>query len=241
MIEAFASLGPYVPLLMEGATTTLLLFVLTLPIGLLIALPFAFARNASQPVLRGVGHGFVLLFRGAPLLVILFLVYYGLPQVPGIRQSAIWFLLRDPFPVALVALSLNSAGFQTHIIAGALRNVPANEIEAARAAGFSRMQLLRFIIVPHAIRLGIRSFGNEAVFVLKGTAVVSFITVRDLMSAANQVYFRTFEPVPPLVVAALVYLVIVLAVSRIVRRVELRLTPQLRMTRLRREMPQAAR
>ncbi|MCS0497294.1 ABC transporter permease [Ancylobacter mangrovi] len=231
MPDLVAGLGPYLPLLLEGARTTLLLFVLTLPIGFLIALPFAFARNARNRALRGLGHGFVLFFRGAPLLVVLFLVYYGLPQVPGIRQSVLWFLLRDPFTVAVIALSLNSAGFQTHIIAGALRNVPANEVEAARAAGFSRPQVFRFIVAPHAVRLGIRSFGNEAVFVLKGTAVVSFITVRDLMGAANQVYFRTFELVPPLVFAALVYLAAVFAVSRFVRLVEWHATPQLRRAR----------
>ena len=218
----------YLPLLAEGARTTMILFVLTLVCGFLAALPVAFARNAASRVLSLPAHAFILFFRGAPLLSVLFLAYYGLPQIPGMRESAIWFLIRDPLPVAVFALSLNSAGFQAEIVAGALRAVPNGEVEAARSAGFSRYGIFRHVVAPHALRIGIRSFGNEVVFVLKGTAVASFITLRDMMGAANQIYLRTFDPVTPLLLAGLFYSAFVIAIMRLVARVEVAVTPQLR-------------
>lgn len=231
MLTDWQTFSGYIPLLVEGTKTTLVLLVLTLVIGFSIALPVALARNSAQRGPSLFGHGYILFFRGAPLLAILFLIYYGLPQVPGIRESPLWILIRDPFPVAVIALSLNSAGFQAEIIAGALRNVPRTEVEAAQSAGFSPVAVFRYVVAPHATRIGIRSFGNEVVFIVKGTAVVSFVTVRDLMSAVSEVYFRTFDPITPLLAAALIYLAIVFALGRAIRAVEIRLTPALRVNR----------
>lgn len=225
------ALARYLPLLLEGARTTLLLFILTLFFGFVIAMPVALARNAAGRALSLPAHAFILFFRGAPLLSVLFLAYYGLPQIPGVKDSALWFLIRDPLPVAVFALSLNSAGFQAEIIAGALRNVPRGEVEAARSAGFGRLGIFRHIVAPHAVRIGIRSFGNELVFVLKGTAVASFITLRDMMGAANQIYLRTFDPVTPLLLAGLFYFAFVFVIMRLVARVEILVTPRLRVDR----------
>src|SRR5262249_53831277 len=209
-----ATLLEFMPVLLAGTVITLELTVFTLVGGLIIALPVALARNSKRPAPRWFAHGFVFFFRGAPLLVILYLVYYGLPQIPGIKDTPIWFLIARPMPIAILALSLNSAGFLTEIIAGALRNVPAGEVEAARAFGLSRLQTFARIIAPHAARLALRSYGNEAIFILKGTAVVNFITITDLVGAANQVYFNTFDPFTPLLVAGLFYLVIVFVMLR---------------------------
>lgn len=228
MITDWETFSSYIPLLIDGAFMTLILFVLTLIIGFIIALPVALARNSCRPAAYMFGHGFIFFFRGAPLLAILFLVYYGLPQVPGVKDSILWVLIREPFPVAVMALALNSAGFQAEIIAGALRNVPKGEIEAARATGFSSWFVFWFVYAPHAVRIGIRSFGNEAVLIVKGTAIVSFITIRDLISAAHQVYFNTFDPITPLLTAAALYLAIVYALTAVIRRVECRLDPRLR-------------
>jgi His/Glu/Gln/Arg/opine family amino acid ABC transporter permease subunit len=213
------------PLLWAGALRTLELMSYTLLGGFLIALPVAFARNSSRAGPRAFAHAFIFVFRGAPLLVIIFLLYYGLPQIPGVKETPIWLLIERPMPVAVLALSLNSAGFLAEIIAGALRNVPAGEVEAARAFGLNRLQVLWRIIAPNAARLGIRAYGNEVVFVLKGTAVVNFITITDLVGAANQVYFNTFDPITPLLAAGAIYLVIVFVILTLVGRIERRLTP----------------
>ena len=228
MITDWETFSGYIPLLINGAYMTLVLFILTLVIGFIIALPVALARNSIRSVAAIFGHGFIFFFRGAPLLAILFLVYYGLPQVPGIKESILWVLIRDPFPVAVMALACNSAGFQAEIIDGALRNVPKGEIEAAQAAGFSPWFVFWYIYASHAVRIGIRSFGNEAVLIVKGTAIVSFITIRDLMSAAHQVYFNTFDPITPLLTAAVFYLAIVYTLTVVMRRIEIRLDPRMR-------------
>lgn len=231
MLMSPATLVAYLPLIAEGARVTLALFLWTVVLSPLVAIPVALARNRAGGARREFGRGFILFFRGAPLLVILYLLYYGLPQIPPLRQSALWPLLRDPFPIAVLALALNSAGFQAEIIAGAMRNVPSGEVEAATAAGFSRLRTFLLVEAPHAIRIGLRSYGNELVFVLKGTAVVSFITIRDLMNAAATIYSRTFDPLTPLVCAGLVYLAIVFVIVQAIRRLEILLTPELRAAR----------
>lgn len=230
MITDWETFSGYIPLLIDGAVMTLILFVLTLVIGFVIGLPVALARNSKRPAAYIFGHGFIFFFRGAPLLAILFLIYYGLPQVPGVKESILWVLIREPFPVAVTALAFNSAGFQAEIIAGALRNVPKGEIEAARSAGFSSWFAFWYVYAPHAVRIGIRSYGNEAVLIVKGTAIVSFITIRDLISAAHQVYFNTFDPITPLLVAGALYLAIVYVLTIVIRKVECRLDPKIRIT-----------
>ena len=227
------TLAADLPLLLAGTRITLALFAWTIVVAPLMAVPVAFARNGPLRGWRWFGNGFILFFRGAPLLVVLFLLYYGLPQVAVIRQSPLWVLVRDPFPIAVLALALNSAGFQAEIVAGALRAVPAAEIEAATAAGLTRWQVFRLVRAPHAARIGLRSYGNELVFILKGTAVMSFITIRDLMNAATQIYSRTFDPITPLVCAGLIYLMVVAVIGGLVRRLETRLDPRFRVERQR--------
>jgi His/Glu/Gln/Arg/opine family amino acid ABC transporter permease subunit len=196
-------------------------------LSFLIALPVAFARNTPGNLLRAFAHSFIFFFRGAPLLAIIYLLYYGAPQVPGLKESFFWPIFERPMPIAVLALSLNSAGFLAEIIAGALRDVPRGEVEAARAFGLSRRLVLWRIIAPNAARLAIRAYGNEVVFVVKGTAIVNFITITDLVGAAHQVYFNTFDPFTPLLVAGAIYLVIVFALLAIVKRSERRLNPWL--------------
>jgi ABC-type arginine/histidine transport system permease subunit len=156
------------------------------------------------------------------------MIYYGLPEIPALRQSWAWALISRPFPCAVLALSLNSAGYLTEIIAGSMRLVPRGELEAATVAGFSRLAVLRHVMVPHAARLALRSYGNEIVFVIKGTSVASLVTVQELLAGANHAYFNTFDPITPYVAAAFLYLVMVFLVLRFVRFAERRLSPELR-------------
>lgn len=227
MMMDWSTLVEYLPLLLKGAVTTIELTVLIVVFGFIIALPVALARNSASPPARGFAYAFIFFFRGAPILAVLFLLYYGLPQVPGIRDSIVWHVIERPMPIAVLALSLNSAGFLAEIFAIALRNVPVGEIEAARAFGFSRLQTFFRFTLLGAARLGIRPYGNELVFVLKGTAAVNFITITDLIGAANQVYFNTFDPFTPLLIAGAIYLFFALLIVTGIRLVERRLSPWL--------------
>ncbi|MGE0148343.1 MAG: ABC transporter permease [Parvibaculaceae bacterium] len=227
MMMDWPTLVQYLPVLMRGAVTTIEITVLVAALGFAIALPVAVARNSVSRPARGFARAFTFFFRGAPILAVLFLLYYGLPQIPGIRESIVWYAIERPMPIAVVALSLNSAGFLAEIFAVALRNVPVGEIEAARALGFPALKTFLRFTVPAAARLSLRSYGNELVFVLKGTAAVNFITITDLIGAANQVYFNTFDPFTPLLIAGAIYLVFALLIVTGVRLLERRLSPWL--------------
>jgi His/Glu/Gln/Arg/opine family amino acid ABC transporter permease subunit len=216
------------PDLLDGTLVTLQLVAFVLLIGFVIALPVALARNAKLRPLRAFGVGFIFVFRGAPVLVVLYLVYYGLPQFAWIRNSAAWTLLKEPYVCAVVALSLNSAGYAAEILAGAFRAVPRGEVEAAMAVGMSRFHVFRSVTAPQAARLALRGYGNEIVFVIKGTAVVSMVTIIDLMGAANAVYFSTYDPFTPLLAAGAIYLALVAALTRAVGWLERAMWPELR-------------
>ena len=211
------------PLLVEGAVNTLWLTGATILIGFVIAFPVALARNARSRLPRALAAAFVFVFRGAPLLALLFLIYYGAPEVPLIRETWAWAVFRDPILCAVAALSLNSAGYLTEVIAGALRGVPRGEVEAGMSLGLTRAQVFRFVKLPNAIRAGIRNYGNELVFILKGTSVASLVTIMDVMAAANQIYFNTFDLWTPMLAAACLYLTLIGAIALMIRAVERRL------------------
>jgi His/Glu/Gln/Arg/opine family amino acid ABC transporter permease subunit len=213
----------YLPLLGEGALTTLWLTAVTLVAGLVIAVPVALCRNSERVALRSFALSFVFVFRGAPLLALLFMIYYGGAEVPLIRDTPLWILFRDPIACAVIALSLNSAGYLTEIIAGALRAVPRGQIEGALALGLSKVKVFWFVEAPSALRSGLRAYGTEVVGVIKGTSVASLVTVSDTLAAAQQIYYQTFDPLTPLLAAAAIYLAIVGAASAIINGLERRL------------------
>lgn len=217
------------PRLFAGFLVTLELTALTLAIGMVIALPVALARNAQSSVLRALAGGFVFFFRGPPVLVQLYLIYYGAPEFDWIRNSWAWVILKDPFTCAVIAFSLNSAGYLAEIFAGAIRNVPHGEQQAAVAAGFSAPSVFRLVTLPHAARIALRGYGNEVVFVIKGTTVASLVTIIDLMGAARQIYFRTYDPFTPLIAAGAIYFATVFLLMRGLRWAERRLSPELRL------------
>jgi polar amino acid transport system permease protein len=223
--EAF--LG-YAPLLLAGALNTALLTLMTLVCGAVIAVPVAACRLSRKWSAQMFALAFVFFFRGAPLLVLLYLIYYGLPEWPVVRETPLWLAFRDPWFCAVLGLSLNSAGYLSEVMAGALRAVPKSEVEAAIVSGMSRLSVLRRVIVPNAVRLGIRNYGNEIIFVIKGTAAASLLTINELMRAANTIYFRTFDPITPLLAAGVIYLLAIFVLSRGIARIERRLSPERR-------------
>ena len=217
------------PRLFSGFLVTLELAALTLAIGMIIAVPVALARNSSSRFWRGFAAGFIFFFRGPPVLIQLYLIYYGAPEFDVIRNSWAWVILRDPFACAIIAFSLNSAGYVAEILAGAMRNVPRGEQQAAVAAGFPAISVFWLVTLPHAARIALRSYGNEVVFVIKGTSVASLVTVIDLMGAARQIYFRTYDPFTPLIAAGCIYFATVFVFMQGLKWAERRLSPELRL------------
>lgn len=239
MIMDFGTMVGLLPSLITGAAITLALTAWIVVFGFVIALPVALGRDSRHTSARWFYRSFVFVFRGAPLLVLLYLIYYGSPQLTIVRDTRLWTFFRDPWPCAILAMSLNSAGYLAEIISGALRDVPRGEVEATVAAGFSRWSTFRDVVAPNAIRLGLRPYGNELIFVVKGTSVASLVTIIELMGAANAAYFETYDPITPLLLAAIFYLGIVWSIRHAIMAIERSLIPELRVAGMGRQLARA--
>ena len=200
----FAALPTY----LAGAGLTLQLLVAALLLGGAAALPLAVARGAASRWVHGPVWVFTSVLRGTPLLVQLFLLYYGLAQFEAVRSSALWPWLRSPAFCALAAFAINTCAYTTEILHGTLRAVPAGEVEAARALGMSPLTTLRRIVLPSALRRALPAYGNEVVLMLHGTALASVVTLHDLTGVAREVNSIHYLPFEAFITAALCYLAI---------------------------------
>ena len=201
------------PRLLEGAWLTVQLVVLALAAGTALALPLAGMRTARRWWLKAPAYGYLLFFRGTPLLVQIFLVYYGLAQFAAVRDSFLWPILREPYWCAVIA----------EIIRGGMQAVARGELEAAWSLGLSRWQALRLIVLPRAVRQALPAYGNEVILMLKGSALASTITLLDLTGVARTIIARTYLAVELFALAGLIYLILTMLIVRGVRLLERRL------------------
>jgi polar amino acid transport system permease protein len=212
------------PQLLHGTWITLLILFLSGIIGNALAIGVALARVSKNPFVNSTSYFYTLLMRGTPLLVQIYLLYYGLGSIfahtPAIRHSFLWPYLRDGFWYGVVALSLNTAGYSGEILRGAILAVPHGEVEAARAFGMSKWLVLRRITLPRAYRICLPTLVGETILLLKSTPLVSTITVLDMMGVANFIRVQTFRVYEPLLAAALIYIFLTFVLTRIFRRLE---------------------
>ncbi|MFI4997212.1 MAG: ABC transporter permease [Hyphomicrobiales bacterium] len=226
MAETFLTLVAGVPL-------TLKLAFLSVALGAVIALVLALMRLSGVVGLDWIARSYVFVFRGTPLLVQIFLIYYGLGQFSWIRTSLLWPFLREPFWCAVLALTLNTASYSSEIIRGGLLSVPAGQVEAARACGMSRSLLLRRIVLPLAVRLALPAYGNEIILMVKATSLASIITLMEISGLATKIISDTYRAVEVFIVAGAIYLAINFVLTRLVQFADHRLTPHLRGSELR--------
>lgn len=217
------------PLFLEGLWTTVHLTALALAVGLCIAVPAAFLRLNRVPVLSPLVDGYVALFRGTPLLVQLYMVYYGLSQFDWIRDTWAWILLREAWWCALITFALNSGAYATEILRGAIAAAPRGELEAAKALGLRPRQVDRLILLPGALRRALPQLGNETVFMLHGSAVASVITIQDILGAGRHLNARFYLAYEGLLTAAILYMLVTLVVVTAFRALERRYLRHLRM------------
>ena len=184
------------PLYANGAWVTLQLLVISLLLGLAIAIPLGVLRAMpNQWVSRSIWL-YTYTFRGTPMLVQLFIIYYGLGQFESIRSSFAWPWLEQAWFCACLAFVLNTAAYTTEIVAGAIKALPSGEIEAAKAYGMDRFTMMRRIVLPSALRRALPAYGNEAIFMLHGTSLAMTVTIADITGVAkriNATYYTTFE------------------------------------------------
>ncbi len=198
----------WLPQFLDGAWLTLQLVGVSVITGLILALPLGIARSSRHLAVRALPYGYIFFFRGTPLLVQLFLVYYGLAQFDVVRKSALWPYLRDPYWCAIITMTMHTAAYIAEILRGAIQAVPPGEIEAARALGMSRSQALLHIILPRATRIGLPAYSNEVILMLKASALASTITLLELTGMARKIAARTYMHEEMFIIAGVIYLVI---------------------------------
>jgi polar amino acid transport system permease protein len=204
----------YLPKLLEGAWLTLELVGIAVIAGLILALPMGIARASRHWYVRALPYGYIFFFRGTPLLVQLFLVYYGVAQFDIVRNGPLWPYLRDPYWCAILTMTMHTAAYIAEILRGAIQAVPPGEIEAARALGMSRAQAMVYIILPRAARIGLPAYSNEVILMLKASALASTVTLLELTGMARTIIARTYLPVEIFFAAGLFYLVIAYVLVR---------------------------
>lgn len=210
----------WTPKMLQGVGLTLELVALAVVAGLLVALPLGIARASRHWHVRALPSAYIFFFRGTPLLLQLFIVYYGLAQFPAVRQSVLWPFLRDPYWCALLTMTLHTAAYIAEIMRGAIHAVPVGEVEAARVLGMSRRQALLHIILPRAARIGLPAYTNEVILMLKASAVVYTVTLYDIMGMARTISSRTYEQMFFFLYAGALYLIITIGLTWIFRGIE---------------------
>ncbi|HEY8382069.1 MAG TPA: ABC transporter permease [Microvirga sp.] len=210
------------PEFVRGVQITLLLLVISLAGGFALAIPLATARVSPRKWLSAPVWFYTYVIRGTPLLVQLFMLYFGLAQFEWIRDSAAWPLLRSPWFCAWLAFTLNTAAYTTEIFAGALRNTARGELEAARSLGLSTLQIYRRILWPSALRRALPQYSNEAVGLMHATAIASTVTLVELTRVARDVYSIHLMPVEAFGTVAVFYFVLTFSLAGVFKLLERR-------------------
>ena len=197
----------YCPRFIDGFFTTIELLAIASVLGLIVAVPMALARVSENRLLSIPAYIYIYVFRGTPLLVQLFLFYFGLAQFEAIQNSFIWPVLRDGWWVAVIVLTINTSAYVAEILRGGILGVPNGEVEAARACGMPASTRYRRVILPQAFRIAWPAYGNEVILLMKGTALASTITVLDLMGQSRTIFSRNYD-LMNFVYAAVLYLIL---------------------------------
>jgi polar amino acid transport system permease protein len=217
-------LPEYLPLIGQGIWRTIWLLILSSVLGMALAIPLGLAQAAGPWWLAAPANAFCTVIRGTPLLLQIWLLYYGLgslfPQYPWIRQSDLWPLLRQAWPYAVLALTLSYAGYEGEVMRGAFKSVPNGQLEAARAMGMPRFTILRRIWLPQAIHRVLPTLGGETVLQMKATPLVATITVVEIYAVASRVRQDTLIVYEPLLLLAVVYMAIAGCIIWLFKRLE---------------------
>lgn len=206
----------------DGTLVTLKLVALASVAGLLIAVPLALARLSPRPWLWLPAYGYIYFFRGTPLLIQLFLIYYGLGQFESLRESAAWTILGSAEWCGFIGMTLNTSAYIAEILRGGILGVPHGEVEAARACGMSYGLMMRRIVLPRAARIAWPAYGNEVILLLKASALVSTIAVWDLMGETRSIFSRTYS-LDTFVYAGIAYFIMAFILTRVFSMVENRI------------------
>lgn len=194
-----------VMLFLSATFTTVELAVISLLIGLTLAILMTLG-GAKHKIMCSLIDGFIFLIRGTPLLVQIFIIYYGSAQFEWLRESSLWFIFKQPFSCAIIALALNTCAYTTVLFRGAIKSIPKGEVEACQALGMSKSIMMRKIILPRAIQIALPAYSNEVIMVLKSTSLVSTITIVDITGITNKLISQTYDVFTLIAISGCIYL-----------------------------------
>lgn len=218
-------LPEYLPLLPHAIFITLQLVAFTMFFGLLLAVPLGLAQVMGPKWLGAMAREYCTFMRGTPLLIQLYILYYGLGSVfssyPELRQGWYWFILKEGYYYSILAFVLNEAAYLGEILRGALLSVPKGELEAARACGMSPFQVLRRVWLPRALRNALPALGGETILTLKATPLAALVTVADIFSVADKVRQETYIIYPPLIMVMVIYMALTFLFTRVFNHFEM--------------------
>lgn len=221
------------PILLAATPETLMLALSSLVIGFVLATVIAVMRLSKNRAAWALAYGYVYIFRSTPLLVQIFLIYYGTGQFRLFFEGfGLWYFLREPWFCAILALTLNTGAYTSEIIRGGIQSVPWGQMEAARACGMSGFLLFRRIVFPVAMRQALPGYGNEIILMIKATSLASTITLLEITGEAKKIIAATWSPIEVFIIAGAIYLTINFLVTRGVLWTEIKLSPQLYRDRL---------
>ncbi|MBK3745911.1 ABC transporter permease [Paraburkholderia aspalathi] len=218
--------------LLSGVPLTLQLTLLSVVAGGVLAFLLALMRISETKWLDLPAQIYIFIFRGTPLLVQIYIIYYGLSQFPALRHSFLWPFLREAYWCAILALALNTAAYSAEIIRGGLLSVPAGQIEAARACGMSNWTMFRRVIWPLSLRQMLPGYSNEFILMIKSTALASTITMMEITGLAAKLISASYRPVEVFICAGFIYLVLNFVVARLFAGCEYLVTPESRTPRI---------
>lgn len=225
----FAFFYDVITRLLHGLPLTIQLAATSLAAGFVIAVGLAILLHNGSAFVTLPIRGYVALFRGTPLLVQIFLIYYGLGQFrPALQAMGLWGFFREPYWCVILALTLNTAAYGAEILRGGLQSVPYGQIEAARACGMSRLLVNRRIALPIALRQALPAYGNEIILMVKGTSLASTVTLLEMTGIAHQIISQTYRAIEVFICAGAIYLALNFIITRLLGLLEYRLSPHLR-------------
>ena len=216
------------PLYFEGLVTTVQLVILSLALGLVLAVPVGLLASSRSLAVNFLPKVYIYFFRGTPLIVQMYIIYFGAGQFEPLRESLFWPIFKEAYSCALIAFALNTAAYTSEILRGAIIATPFGEIEAARASGMSKWLVMRRIVLPSSFRRALPAYGNEVIFLLHGSALAGVITIIDLFGAARIVNSRHFVPFESFITAGVFYLILTFVIIWVFKRVEFRWHAHLR-------------
>ena len=216
-------------LVLSGLDNTILLLLISLPLGFILALLFALGRVSKITLLSRTIASYIFVIRGTPLLVQIYLIYFGLGSVKFIRESFLWYALKEPFWCGVIALTVNTVAYGAEIFRGGIQSIEKSQVESGLSLGFGKFLLLRKIILPIAIRKVLPSYGNELILMVKATSLVSLTTYMEMTGIARKIMAKTFAPVEAFIAAGILYLFLNFLMVQFVKYLEWKYNPHLRL------------